>query len=271
MERIIKKSVSIPFPIIGIPIRDLYTPYVIMPSNITCNLNIRIFEKASKNSAQIGEGNLVGSEAIFSYINGFLSELGYRAINGKFLVECTDSPPLIPAFAVVSMEILKAVLKMEHSDYITVLNVLALFDEKKLGLDPGYSRALRYAYMYNAVCIARGYDELIKLGSRKLLVKKLSEVACTRVCNTIDNPYDTITLSLFYKLSTHVIGLLAQAVKEWNEEKVHSLRKFLDLYMVLEGSIVKEYIGGENLPIGYSIKPVVDYNSIKFYKVNALV
>jgi len=269
MERIIKKSVFIPIPIIGIPIKNLYTPYAIMPSNIGCDLHIKISEKNSTKDGQIKKATY-GSEAIFDYVNELLNELGYGIIGGSFLIKCTEDPPFIAVLAITSMEILKSILNIKHSDYTLMLDALTLFDEKKLHLDPGYTKALRCAYIYNTMCIARGYDDLIKLSSRKLMIKKLSEVVCPGICSAVDNPYDANTLSLFYKLSTHVIGLLAQAVRELDEEKLRSLRRFLDLYMVLESSIVKEYIGSEDLALSYGVKPVVDYNSIKFYKVIAL-
>jgi hypothetical protein len=277
MERVVRKNIPIPFPIIGIPIRNLFSPYVTIPSTINCDLHIKISEKAKTlasliNSFQIEKADLASNEAVFSYVNKFLNELNYRmAVDGNFSIECTDDPPSMAVFAVVTTEILKAMLKPSYSDYTIMLDTLALFDERSLGLDPGYCKALRCSYLYNNVCIARGYDELIRLGIRKLAVKKLSEITCPSLCKVIDNPYDANTLSFFYKFSTHIIGLLAQAIKEWSNEKFSLLRKFLDLYMILESSLVKEFVNSENLPLGFGVKPIVDYKSIKLYKINAII
>ena len=174
MAKIISKHISVSFPLIGIPIKGFYTPFVSMPSNLVCLLMIRISDRDHEEvDKEICKHSLIGNDCIFGYINLLLKELGYKAISGDVRIECKASAPSISLFSITTIEILKNLTHMTYSDYMLTLKSLARFDEKVLGFDPGYIESLRCSYLFNSTCIAKGYNELVKIKAVTVDVEKV--------------------------------------------------------------------------------------------------
>ncbi|MDK6028556.1 hypothetical protein QPL79_04205 [Ignisphaera sp. 4213-co] len=269
MGKVLNKKFSAPFPVIGIPIKGFYTPFISMPSNIDCVLMLKI-GKEKKGVKFTNLEPLEKSIDILSYINMLLSELGYDEISGSIEVSCNSTLPSISIFAVTTIEIIKNLLDVTPRDYLLVLRNIAPFDEKVLGVDPGYIESLRCSHLFNSICIVKGFNEIVRLKSMKISIEKSEEVACNiKSCKALEHPYDNYTLSLFYKFVSHVIGVFAQIVNSGSDEDRQKLEKLFKLYLAWESRIVKDYLNNE---ISYDkiceSKSVMDYSFIRFFKIH---
>ena len=269
MNKVLRKRVSIPFTIIGIPIKGFYTPFVSAQSNISCTFIARI-ERGSKNYERtLDYKHLDIGANIINYVGMVLDELGYEGIGGEVKVSCDKDPPTISVFSVATIEMIKELLGITARDYMWVLKNMAPFDEKVLGFDPGYVESLRCSHLFNSVCVVKGHNEIVRLGSARVFIEKVKEVLCKdRECSSLEYPYDSYTLSLFYKLLTHVIGLFAQTVNANGETGLGEISKVLGLYIAWESKAVKDYLGDELVYSEVSeAKPVMDYTKVGFYRI----
>ncbi|MEM0026361.1 MAG: hypothetical protein QXT53_00300 [Ignisphaera sp.] len=272
MNRVLQKKVSIPFTIIGIPIKGFYTPFVSAQSNISCTFIARIERSSKSYERTLDYRHLDVSTNIVNYVGMVLDELGYRGVSGEVRISCNGDPPTISIFSIATIEILKELLGITARDYMWALKNMAPFDEKVLEFDPGYVESLRCSHLFNSVCVVKGHNEIVKLGSAKIIIEKVKEILCKdRGCSSLEYPYDSYTLSLFYKLLTHVVGLFAQMVNSSDKTSLGEINKMLSLYIAWESKAVKDYLGEELVYSEISeAKPIMDCTTIKFYRIKLM-
>jgi hypothetical protein len=270
VERVIKKEIFVPFPLLGVPIKGIYFPFVALPSKIKCVVDVKLI----KSREAEGYINRVGDELnqlSLVFLSKLFDELDIELQPIVSIYSCSSEPPSISLLAVITAEVFKTVSRLRHSDYRLALSLLGMLDEKVLGIDPGYITALRCAYLFNSLCIARGYDEFVKLGHRFVEVVKIFEIPYTSAYKAIENPYDKVVMSLIYKMATHVISFLAQNTDAWSEESYNQVRKYIALYYLVESGMIREALKLNDIPVVHNIKHVIDINDIKSYRVVAIV
>ena len=275
MEKIvIFREVQIPFPLIGIPVSNYFNTYIATPSNLRCILKVRLNLKKHCGEQYSNEDDVIKHPNVFKYyilkrLNMVLDRINRECVEGDIDLKCNDRLPLVIILPVVECEIFKKILSIDNTNYTYLFNVFSELDMKILNIDPGYLRALRCSYLFKTLCISRGYEDIIHNVAPLLSIEKINEHQCNHEnCLYINNPYDEYTLSLLFKLMSHIISQLVQGIDIKIEIKIRNLIK---LAHIIECEIVKSSLGIRiDYPVynnEYLYKIITDVSHIVLYKI----
>lgn len=274
---VLHRDVQIAFPIIGIPIANHFNTYVAALSNLKCGIDVRL-DVRRRCSIQFDEhGGIYNLDDLERYVverfNTILWSAKRRCVEGSIEVQCSNELPLLMILPVLDCELSRRVLAVNVSNYMHVFNVLADLDSRIANIDPGYLRALRCSYLFKAVCVSRGYEDVIHSTAFTLNVEQIHSYDCaSERCIHISNPYDDHTLSLLYKLTAHTISQFIGSIVQ-NGKLNQSVRNMIRLVYVVESEIIRNSLGvGVDHLVGMGsevnlYRAVVDLNKVVLYRV----
>lgn len=276
MDKIVVfREVQIPLPVIGIPLTNYFNTYIAALSNLRCIISARLIVKKHCDRSFDEDDEMCKSgdveEHILKRFNTILWSVERKCIEGDVEVHCDNELPLLTVLSVLDCELSKKILMMDTSNYVHVFNALANLDAKLLNIDPGYLRALRCSYLFRAPCVSRGYEDVVHNVALVLNVERINKYDCNqKLCVHITNPYDSYSLSLFYKLVTHVISQLLENIIQ-GRGLDQNVKNMIRLVHVIESEIVRDSLG---IKVDYPMndemnlyKSVVDLNQVVLYRM----
>ncbi|MEM2698933.1 MAG: hypothetical protein QXF17_06430 [Ignisphaera sp.] len=266
------KEVRIPFPLIGIPIVNHFNTYVSALTNSKCVIRTRLSLRRRCNDEN---GDTIHElddlrKYILNRFNTVLGNIGKECIEGDLDVQCDNDLPLILVLPVLECEISRKLLMIGGASYTHILNIFSNLDTEMLNVDPGYLRSLRCSYLFKAMCISRGYEDIVHNVDLALSIENVNRYKCdSKTCTYISNPYDNYLLSLLYKLTTHTISQFIHSLVN-NGTVEPWLRNMIRLVYIIESEIIRNSLGIKmNYPIDEAnlYKVIADLNQVVIYRI----
>ncbi len=269
------REVQVPFPVIGIPLVNYFNTYIAVLSKLKCIIKARLSlrrhcsEQFNKNGVIQGFSDL--KRYVLNKFNIILWNIERKCIEGDIEIQCDNELPLLIILPVLDCEISKKILAIDTINYTHIFNVLTNLDVEMLNIDPGYLRALRCSYFFKTLCISRGYEDIVHNIDLILDIEDIHRYGCnSKMCIHVGNPYDNYSLSLLYKLATHVVSQFVQRIVN-SSSPILNVKNMVRLIYIIESEIVRNSLG---MKIDYPIndemnlyKTVVDLNQVILYRV----